>query len=271
MTPGYLLFDIGATETRLAYAHTARSFEAPLIVPTDPRVNGFDRVIEHMRAVVAGRPVKQVAGGLAGSIDRKQGRMLRAPNLPLWNGLEFTKIVRHEFKAPVRLENDTAVVGLGEASNGAGRGADIMVYLTFSTGVNGVRVVDGRIDRSCHGFDIGYQIMGLRGGGTTSLEDMVGGHNLQRRYGKTPKAIAMTSAWYEIERAVVAGIYNTNLYWSPERIVIGGGLSHDMDVKRLKHLLAEFPPVFDHWPELELATLGDVGGLHGALQLANQS
>lgn len=271
MSSGYLLFDIGATESRLAFAHTAASFEPPLIVATDTRVDGFDIVLAHMREVVSGRTVKLAAGGLAGSIDRKHGRMVRAPNLPLWNGLDFAGRIRHEFHAPTRLENDTAVVGLGEAVHGAGQGAAIAVYLTFSTGVNGVRLVDGRIDSSAQGFDIGYQVMSLRGGATTSLEDMVGGHNLQRRYGKSPKALAMTSTWYEVERTIVAGIYNTMLYWSPERIVIGGGMSHDLDIKRLGRLLGQLPPVFDHLPELERASLGDIGGLYGALVLASQA
>src|SRR3989339_806271 len=44
------------------------------------------------------------------------------------------------FGAPAVIENDAAVVGLGEARYGAGKSYEIVAYLTISTGVGGAKI-----------------------------------------------------------------------------------------------------------------------------------
>jgi glucokinase len=54
--------------------------------------------------------------------------------------------------------------GLGEAVFGAGKGREIVVYMTISTGVGGARIVGGKIDASAMGFEPGHQIIDACGG-----------------------------------------------------------------------------------------------------------
>src|SRR6185503_10097023 len=108
-----------------------------------------------------------------------QGKLLDWKAKPLADDLEAL------FHAPAYLENDTAIVGLGEAVYGAGKGVQIVVYVTVSTGVNGVRVVDGMIEKSRQGFEIGGQYLSMNPQHT--LEELVSGTAVTERFGSHPK------------------------------------------------------------------------------------
>src|SRR5260370_35017502 len=53
--------------------------------------------------------------------------------------------------AKVHLANDADMAGLGEFHHGAGRGTRHMVYITWSTGIGGGLIIDGRLHRGGHG------------------------------------------------------------------------------------------------------------------------
>jgi len=90
-------------------------------------------------------------------------------------------------EVPVFLRNDTAIVGLGEAHAGAGKGHEIVVYITVSTGVGGVRIIKGEIAKNQFGFEIGHQIIDLDGSVCPScekpvdLENMISGRATEQR------------------------------------------------------------------------------------------
>jgi predicted NBD/HSP70 family sugar kinase len=50
---------------------------------------------------------------------------------------------------PARLESCAELAEMGRT----GKGPAIIAYITISTGVNGVRIVDGEIDRATYGFE----------------------------------------------------------------------------------------------------------------------
>ena len=91
------------------------------------------------------------------------------------------------------MENDTALVGLGEATVGAGKGAAIVVYVTISTGANGARIVDGVLDRAAFGFELGEQLLG-RAASAGTLEELVSGRAIQDRFGAPPATLGKDSA-----------------------------------------------------------------------------
>ena len=83
--------------------------------------------------------------------------LVNAPHLPGWIRKPFSERLKAELACPVFLENDSAIVALGEAHHGAGKGDDIMAYLTVSTGMGGARIVHGAIDVNVFGFEPGHQ------------------------------------------------------------------------------------------------------------------
>ena len=71
----------------------------------------------------------------------------------------------------------------------------------------------------------------------------------------------------EMEKVLAYGLYNTVLHWSPDIIVLGGsmmkkiGIPIDTVKKHLREIFRIMPDV----SKIEKATLGDFGGLWGAL------
>jgi predicted NBD/HSP70 family sugar kinase len=170
----------------------------------------------------------------------------------------------------VHIENDAVLCGLGEAHFGAGITDGVMVYYTVSTGVNGVRIVDGVVDHSVGRYEMGYQIVGSGGAKPKSLEDLVGGRAFEERVGVSPREVRDRSIWAELEKQLARGLYNTTLYWNPQQIVLGGSMMNDLSIEGLKAALEEFPQIQETWPKLVRSRLKDEGGIMGAAAWAKQ-
>ena len=156
----YFLFDIGGTKTRLAVSSDGRTFRAPQIFSTPRRFeDGLRRIRLFINGLGEKTRFRSGAGGIAGPIDRARGILVNAPHLRGWVRKPLKAGLERMLRVPVSLENDAALAGLGEATAGAGRGRGIVAYVTVGTGVNGARIVDGRIDRSAAGFEIGHQFI----------------------------------------------------------------------------------------------------------------
>ena len=267
----YLLFDLGATKTRLALSHDGRTLAETVVFETDATSGGQARFVAEARKLVGSRAVTMVAGGAPGTIEHKKVVLIKAFNLPDWGRVDLGGIFKQAFKAPLLLDNDTAVVGLGEVSRSHGDRTGIIAYITISTGVNGVRIIDGYIDRSTYGFELGSQLVGEAGEHMIALEDIIGGHSLQRRYGRLPRAIDDPAVWHAETKYLAVALYNLMLLWSPREIILGGGMMRDIPLDWVETELKKLPPVFPKWPELRRAELGDKGGLYGALELIRQS
>jgi len=183
-------------------------------------------------------------------------------------------------KIPVYLENDAAIVGLGEAMNGAGRGEEIIAYITVSTGIGGARIVDGKIDRNIFGFEPGHQIIDPTGmlcpmcDSAGHLEGHVSGVALEARFNKKAYEITDPQIWEEEAKWLAYGLNNTAVYWSPSVIVLGGSMiikSPGISIERVSHHLKKTLTIFPERPRLVKAELGDIGGLYGALEILKQN
>lgn len=252
----HILADIGGTKMRIARTDDLHRFSDPHIIDTPKDDDAL------VRAFVGA--VHDVAGDakIEGLVGGK----------PLWKRRAgLIEEITDQLGAPVHFENDTALVGLGEAHYGAGAGSPLFVYITISTGVNGVRIVEGQIDRSALGFEIGGQYLSTSG--TTSWEEMVSGTAIQKRFGVHPKELGRGHAvWEELSEIVAYGLHNTILHWSPDRVALGGsmlnevGISVDRVQLHLKRIMRKFEDV----PEIVHSKLGDVGGLYGSLARLKQ-
>jgi len=279
----HLLFDIGATKMRLAVSDGTQLGKTQIM--STPR--SFEDGIQIIHSVAASflstakmKKFDAVAGGISGPLDVKKTMVVNAPNLPLWNRKLLKEELRKLFKVPVMIENDTAVVGLGEACVGAGKWRNIVVYVTVSTGVGGVRVVKKKIDPTAIGFEPGHQIIDLSRaeqgycntcGQAGCLEGLISGSALKERFGENPEDITDQNVWNETAELLAVGLHNTIVHWSPDIVVLGGSvmlnqIPFDHVVLSLKKRMHIFPQL----PEVRKATLGDFGGLWGALSLLKQ-
>lgn len=225
--------------------------------------------IEELAANVRGRvPDVTPLGigiGAPGPLDPVAGVVIAPPTLAGWSEVPLARILQERFDLPVRLENDANAAALGEWHFGAGRGAASLVFVTVSTGIGGGIVADGRVLHGRRGLagEIGHMTitdqsercfcgavgcfeavasgtaLGRRatavtkrgdGSALRSLsgdDDVTGRHVVEAARGGDAMALLLIA-----EEGRWLGIGFTNLLhlYSPDRIVMGGGISDGYDL-----------------------------------------
>lgn len=273
MTGKILLFDIGGTNMRFGFSPDGKSIGAQRIVPTPQNYDdGLRAFVQVATEVLAGVRPDAIAGGVAGSLSKDKSQIYNSPHLTNWSKKDFKKDIQKNFSVPVYLENDTAMVGLGEAAIGAGKAYSIVAYFTVSTGVNGVKIEDKKLSKNFLGYEIGHQIIDYNATvsniefGRGELEDFISGSAIQKRTGQSPLNINDEAFWLRAGQFLSIGLYNTILHWSPEILVLGGSLMNKIIFSQLKLDLSErLASVYPETPRIEKSVLGEFGGLHGAL------
>lgn len=272
----YIVFDIGGTNTRIGISPDGKKLKATRIFLTPKNFKQGIAIIQECAEELAnGKKIRAVAGGIAGPLNETKTALVRAPHLSGWARKPIVASFRKAFRAPVYLENDTAMIGLGEAHHGAGRGKRIVAYLSVGTGVGGCRIVRGEIDENAMGFEPGHQVIVAGGrvcpgcGGLGHLESYVSGTAIRSRYGKNPKDIRDRSMWNEFARWLTYGLYNTIIHWSPDIVVLGGSVMKNpgIPIERVRAHLRQMLHIFKKPPLVVKAKLGDIGGLYGSLVL----
>lgn len=268
----FFVFDIGGTKTRAAISTDGRTIDKFEILPTPQDYSVGIRAISQLAKKLAPKAkFSVVAGGIAGIFNPNRTQLWHSPHLPDWDRKNIAQELESLFQCPVYLENDAALVGLGEAVAGAGKDFSNMAYITVSTGVGGARIVNKRIDHSLYGFEPGHQIINYHPMGNSeqllTWEQLVSGSGILKRMKTAPDGITDSKFWEEFHYYLAAGLYNTILHWSPQAVVIGGGLmsSGKIDIDILTQNLQQLPQVYPALPLLVKANLQEMGGLLGSL------
>lgn len=270
MKPECFLFDIGASHTRIGVSPDGANIINTEIYPTPQDFEEGVKVLSQKVASLASG-VSTMIGGIAGPLNREHTMITAAPNLPNWNNKPLSQELTKASGAKVFLENDTALVGLGEAVKGAGKGFNIVAYMTVSTGVNGARIVGGKIDVNALGFEIGKQIVDFDNTydkEARNHEDLVAGSQFVRRHGMEAHQAEDPAVWEEEARLVAYGIHNLILFWSPEVVVLGGAVTKKIPLQSVIVNLQKTLTIFHELPLLKVAEIADFGGLWGALHWA---
>lgn len=263
-----LLFDIGGTKMRFATSNDGENLDNIHIIDTPVR---FEDGIEEYRKYfeLINKPeITLVSGGIAGPLNKERSIVINAPNLTDWNHKPYKSELESIFDAPVIIENDAALVGLGEATKGAGKNHKLVMFLTISTGVGGVRIVNGKIDVSSMGFEPGHQYIPLKHTNELChLEGLISGSALRNKYDKSPEEITDDSIWEECAYYLSLGIHNSILFWSPDVVVLGGSMMNKISIEKVEENLKNVMKIFPDIPELKKAELAEKAGLYGALTL----
>ncbi|ESX14931.1 MULTISPECIES: ROK family protein [unclassified Mesorhizobium] len=254
---------------------------------------------EHPQANVAG-----IGVGAPGPLDPKAGIVIAPPTLAGWHDVPLIDILGRHFGLPVRLENDANAAALGEWRFGAGRGSGSLVFVTVSTGIGGGVVADGHIYHGRRGLaaEIGHMTITGEGdrcfcGAIGCFEAVASGTALGRRAtrltapgdGSLLRRLSNdgdVSARHVVEAAKAGdanaldlieaeaqwlGIGFTNVLhlYSPDLIVMGGGLSNGFDLlaPSIRAVIQQRAmPAYRDVPIVQ-AELGDRAGLIGAASL----
>jgi glucokinase len=184
---------------------------------------------------------------------------------------------------PVALANDADLAAVGEDRFGAGRPYRDFVYLTLSTGVGAGVVFGGRL---LHGrrslAELGHTVIdraAAAAGQPSTLEDLASGTALTRLaveaglVGEGAAVVRLVEAgdpvardvWDRVIGAAAVGVTNLVHLFSPDAVVLGGGLGRvgDLLLDPIRAHLARYGP---QGLDVDVVgtSLGDDAGLAGA-------
>ncbi len=264
-----LVADIGGTTMRVAIGTADGTITAVEKLDTPASyAEGLRALIGTMDRLREGHAASDVVVGIAGVLAEGHRALAQSAHLPDWANHPLADDLESALSLPVALENDSALAALGEARIGAGKDATIVVYLGIGTGIGGARVVDGHIDRSAFGFEVGHQYLAPG----TELEELVSGSAVERIEGTPAKEVTDPALWRDYAHQFAAGLYNTLLHWSPDVVVLGGSLMRDngMRIDDIREGLERVNEAIPLLPPIVCAKL-PYPGLAGALLLPVQS
>lgn len=78
-------------------------------------------------------------------LDTKNGIILSPPNLPGWDNVHITEILKDKFGLDCYLLNDANACAIAEWKFGNGKGYNNVVFLTFGTGMGAGLILDGKL------------------------------------------------------------------------------------------------------------------------------
>jgi glucokinase len=274
--------DLGGTSMRCAHVDGSGTVSNRREEPTADDVEGF---VAFVRASVEPGVTRAVIG-LPGRVDYGNGRLEYAPNLPQsWRPHLRADALAEAIGVPVALANDADLAAVGEAWFGSGRGFGDVAYVTVSTGIGAGVVCGGLL---LHGrrsiAEIGHTIVdgaALAAGRPATVEDLGSGTALERL---AADAGIRVDGRELVERvragdasarevldvvvlAVAVGVVNLVHLFTPEVVVVGGGLglNGDLILDPVRQLLeARGPRELPAPIEVVNAALGDDPGLAGA-------
>lgn len=272
----YVLLDIGGTNTRVAITEDLKSFAKPIRFTTPIGFkDGIEKIVEAVKKQTDGE-IRGVCAAVRGMLSEDRDYIAHDDVLARWVEEPLRDTLARKLNTKVILENDAALGGLGESHFGAGKGADIMVYHTISTGVGGAKIEKGQIDSYHLGFEPGKQILDidrtiLGEDILPTLENLVSGAAVEERTGAKPYDIPQDDAiWDQLANYLAHGLRNTIYYWSPDTIVLGGSMVTGDPAIPIENIRRHTVAVLNDdiaVPEIRAAKLKDDSGLYGAMVL----
>ena len=265
----HILFDLGKTKLRVAGTRSFDSFVEPMIFDTPKKYEDTVALIAKTAREIAGSDsIDSVGGGIGGPLEKGKKSLVEGVNFPGWGGRPFVDdLSRAVDGAPTYLENDSALVGLGEAVYGAGVDFGIVAYITVSTGVGGARIINGQIDINSHGAEPGWEVLSLDGE-KKYASDFLSGSSVEKDTGKKPFETTDHEFWDEKARILAHFLNNIIVMWSPDVVVVGGSMMKEIGIPipATEKYLKEICKIFPDLPPIKKAELESIGGLWGAME-----
>ncbi len=225
----FLSIDIGGSFTRIALSKDGKSIEKKIKYETPKKYDdGIDLLCDTVEELTGGHIPKAIAVAAPSPIDYEKGILIRPPNLPNYKGHSLQKELEIRLHTKVYLENDGALGGLGESIRR--KKSKILGYITLSTGIGGVRIVNGRIDYHALPNEPGHQILDPKGrfwpgcGQKGCFEALCSGTAFEMTYGIKPEFCEDYKIWEDHAQTCSQGLVNVITLWTPDTLVIGGSL-----------------------------------------------
>lgn len=203
-----------------------------------------------------------------------------------WKNFNIVGAFQESLKIPVGFDTDVNGSVLGEITFGCMKGLDSGIYMTIGTGIGVGIYCNGNLLHGMLHPEAGHMLVQKHSTDTyegkcpyhcTCLEGLASGPAIEGRYKKKAAELADCTNVWELEAYYLSqAIVNYILTISPKRIVLGGGVMHQMQLfplirSKVKELLAGYlntKELNDMDSYIVPCSLNDNQGIMGCLELA---
>ncbi|MCH3968177.1 MAG: ROK family protein [Atopobiaceae bacterium] len=216
------------------------------------------------------------------------GFVLDTPK-PGWAGYDFLGTMQGRLGIPVGYDIDVNVACLGELTYGCARGLDVVVYLTVGTGIGAGVAVNGELLHGMLHPEAGHILLQMDPSDPGEcvcpfhdrcFEGLASGPSIEARWGAPAKELDGRDEVWNLEADYIAqALCDYVLCYSPQRIILGGGVMHQEQVFPLvREKLADYLAGYIKTPELEHMdtyvvpnSLHEKQGIMGCLELGRRA
>ena len=222
-------------------------------------------------------------------LDKKSatyGYITTTPKLA-WKNYDIVGTCKKELGVPVGFDTDVNASALGEATWGCTKELDHSIYITVGTGIGAGVIIDGKPYHGMLHPEAGHIFLarhpqdpmekGVCPYHELCLEGLASGPAIAARWGKPGAELADRKEVWELEAYYLAqAICSYIMILSPERIIVGGGVSHQeqmmpmirAEVQRQMGGYIQAKGMQDLDSYIVLPSLNDNQGIMGGLKLA---
>jgi len=300
--------DLGGTSIKYALISREGDFLCQGKLPSHADVSAETVITQLLQAVnelkafaaTQGLAIEGIGIGTPGIVDETNRIVIGgAENIVGWENLLLADRIEAETGLFTQLANDANVMGLAETRYGAAQGSTHVVFLTVGTGIGGAVVIDGKLFNGFanRGTELGHVPLIANGepcacGSVGCLETYASTSALVRRFSAKSKEAGVAfneeidgklivKLYHEDDELAVAclnehcsylghGIAGFINIFSPQKVIIGGGLSEAGDFyidkvrkEAFKYAMADTSVN----TEIMAAQLGNNAGCLGAVSL----
>lgn len=253
-------------------------------VETFPTTTPEETIGRAIAFFVRAGPVDAIGIGSFGPVDLNPasptwGYITTTPK-PGWAHTDVAQEIRRRLEVPVAFDTDVNAAALGEHRWGAAQDVDTFCYITVGTGIGGGAMVGGTLVhglvhpefghlRIPHDFDAD-PFPGCCPYHGDCWEGLASGTALEARWGVRAEEIDDPAAWELEARYLALGLVSVISVLSPQRIIIGGGVSFGPNLLPLvqREIVQLMNGYLAADPNVAHPALGSRAGVLGAIALA---
>ncbi|MCR4654834.1 MAG: ROK family protein [Lachnospiraceae bacterium] len=239
------------------------------------------------------KDIKALGIACFGPIDlnrdsKTYGYITSTPKTP-WINCDIVGYLKKELNVPIGFDTDVNGSLLGEVTYGDSKGLSDVVYFTIGTGIGAGIMSNGKLLHGMLHPEAGHMIMARVEGDDykghcpfheSCFEGMASGPAIEERWGRKAIDLSDTDEVWELEAEYISqALMNIVCVLSPKRIILGGGVMHQMQIfelvrKKLKEKLNDYikaKELYDLESYIVPASLHDDQGIMGCIKLAIDS
>lgn len=257
-------------------------------IPTETPEVTMPKIIDYFKNA----NVEAIGVGCFGPVDLNKassqyGYITSTPKLA-WRNYDIIGEIKQKIGVPIGFDTDVNAAALGEATYGITKGLDVSLYITIGTGVGVGVYVNGQLLHGMLHPEAGHILLVRHENDNyegncpyhkNCLEGLAAGPAIGKRYGKNAVELSECEEVWKMEAYYIAqALYNYTCMFSPNKIVLGGGVMHQeqlyplvrQEYLRIMNGYIATKEVRDIEHYIVAPTLNDNQGIIGCLELAKR-